>query len=138
MNAWCPIRATGPAGPGRRGERAGRPGEASGSHPGSRPDGQSRATWSRRHRVIGSFCEASLSPLLRPIGTGSKFYGEAVEEEPLRLAAPVFDGVDSHVVDGRAPWLVATSTQALQITSLWVRLSKRAWKRRVRSCLALR
>src|SRR5512144_2793749 len=37
-----------------------------------------------------------------------------------------------------APWLVATSTHALHITSLRATLSKRAWNRRSGSCLALR
>ena len=75
---------------------------------------------------------------LRPVRTGSKLCGEAVEEGPHRLGAPGFTSAMVTPSTPGAPWLVATSTHARHITSLRVSLSKRAWKRRVRSCLALR
>jgi hypothetical protein len=45
------------------------------------------------------------------------------EESPHRLNAPVLDGLDADTADTGAPLLVATSTQALHITSLRARLS---------------
>ena len=73
-----------------------------------------------------------------PIRTGPQLLRRARRGRLAPLDPPGLDVGDADAVDPGGAWLAATSTHARHITSLRATLSKRAWNRRVRSCLALR